>query len=74
MCGRYNLRTPTQQLVEFFDAVLAPGVDLAPRYNIAPTQPVAAIRQTERGRELSMTPVGADSRLGGRSEDRQPDD
>jgi putative SOS response-associated peptidase YedK len=52
MCGRFNLRTPTQQLVEFFDLVLAP--DLMPRYNIAPTQPVAAIRQTIRSRELSL--------------------
>lgn len=42
MCGRFTLRTPqTQLLVEF-------GVDalplLAPRFNIAPTQPILAIR------------------------------
>ncbi|HUG93913.1 MAG TPA: SOS response-associated peptidase [Planctomycetaceae bacterium] len=56
MCGRYNLRTPTQQLVEFFDLALAP--ELEPRYNIAPTQPVAAIRRTARGRELSLVRWG----------------
>jgi putative SOS response-associated peptidase YedK len=70
MCGRYNLRTPTAQLVEFFDLVLAP--DLTPRYNIAPTQPVPAIRRTGRGRELSLLhwglipPWADDPRIGSR--------
>lgn len=55
MCGRFNLRTPTHQLVEIFDLVRVPdAADLAPRYNIAPTQPVAAIRQTDLGRELAL--------------------
>jgi len=42
MCGRYNLRTPASELVEFFE-LHAPPV-WTPRYNIAPTQSVLAIR------------------------------
>jgi len=42
MCGRFTLRTPTKAIVEAFGLADAP--DLQPRYNIAPTQQVAAIR------------------------------
>jgi len=42
MCGRFTLRAPAHELAAAF------GVDaranLAPRYNIAPTQPVAVVR------------------------------
>ena len=49
MCGRFSLFTPTPVLAEVFDL---PGFpELAPRYNIAPTQPVAAVRSGEAGRE-----------------------
>lgn len=52
MCGRFALMTPTEALVKLFDvpetavATLPPAV---PRYNIAPTQPIAAIRLNENG-------------------------
>jgi putative SOS response-associated peptidase YedK len=52
MCGRFALMTPTEMLVKLFDVPetavesLPPSV---PRYNIAPTQPVAAIRLNENG-------------------------
>ncbi|MCB8940821.1 MAG: SOS response-associated peptidase [Ardenticatenaceae bacterium] len=52
MCGRFALMTPTEQLALLFDlpetavAALPPSV---PRYNIAPTQPVAAIRLDTNG-------------------------
>ncbi|MBK8900866.1 MAG: SOS response-associated peptidase [Anaerolineaceae bacterium] len=52
MCGRFALMTSTEQLAMLFDvpetavAALPPSV---PRYNIAPTQPVAAIRLGENG-------------------------
>lgn len=54
MCGRFTLRTPTKEIVEAFGLAEAPG--LKPRYNIAPTQQVAAIRlNTETGtRQLSL--------------------
>jgi putative SOS response-associated peptidase YedK len=50
MCGRFSLFTPTPVLAEAFDLAGLP--ELAPRYNIAPTQPVAAVRAGAAGREL----------------------
>jgi putative SOS response-associated peptidase YedK len=49
MCGRFTLRTTRKELADFF-GVLFP--DLPPRYNIAPTQEVPAIRAAAAGREL----------------------
>jgi putative SOS response-associated peptidase YedK len=42
MCGRFTLTDPDQDLVVQFNLPSIP--DLQPRYNIAPTQPVAAVR------------------------------
>lgn len=53
MCGRFTLRTPTPVLMETFR--LSAGIDLEPRYNVAPTQDVAVVRHDPRGRhELSL--------------------
>ena len=54
MCGRFTLRTPTQEIVKAFGLLDTP--DLKPRYNIAPTQQIAAMRlDPESGtRKLSM--------------------
>ncbi len=55
MCGRYKLSRRKQLVEEYFDT--DSGVeDWVPRYNIAPTQPVAVIRQNpkEPVRELSL--------------------
>jgi putative SOS response-associated peptidase YedK len=55
MCGRYRLSRRQQVVAEYFDAV--PGEDeWNPRYNIAPTQPVAVVRQNPNKpiRELSL--------------------
>ena len=52
MCGRFTLATPGQTIAEAFELGAAP--ELEPRYNIAPTQPVAAIRAAGAGRELVM--------------------
>jgi putative SOS response-associated peptidase YedK len=54
MCGRFTLRTPAKELAEIFR--LADVPDLRPRYNIAPTQPVAAVRLVPKDghRELVM--------------------
>jgi putative SOS response-associated peptidase YedK len=43
MCGRYSLTTPVEGLRQLFDFPERPN--LAPRYNIAPTQSVAAVRR-----------------------------
>jgi putative SOS response-associated peptidase YedK len=52
MCGRFTLITPTRELASLFDLDTVP--DLAPRYNIAPTQPVAVVRAGGVGRELVL--------------------
>ncbi len=53
MCGRFYLKSPPAEVASLF------GVDVRdnfpPRYNICPTQPVAAIRQNEmRQREYRL--------------------
>jgi putative SOS response-associated peptidase YedK len=54
MCGRYKLSRRKQVVEEYFDAVSSEE-DWAPRFNVAPTQPVAVIRQNPKEplRELS---------------------
>src|SRR6187431_3035475 len=43
MCGRYKLSTPGDELWEHFD-LHGEQLPLVPRFNIAPTQPIAVIR------------------------------
>ena len=51
MCGRYTLTTPLEGIRAAFE--VEAGLNLMPRYNIAPTQEVVAIRSAaEGGREL----------------------
>jgi putative SOS response-associated peptidase YedK len=51
MCGRFVLTSSGQELAEAFGV---PAPDLfTPRYNIAPTQEVFAVRAGESGRELA---------------------
>jgi putative SOS response-associated peptidase YedK len=52
MCGRFTLRTPARDLVEIFELLREP--ELSPRYNIAPTQNVAVVRQDGKSRQLSL--------------------
>lgn len=77
MCGRFTLRTSPAVLAEVFELLREP--ELTPRYNIAPTQPVAVIRGAGSGRELTMMhwglvpswekdPSGAARRINARSE------
>jgi putative SOS response-associated peptidase YedK len=58
VCGRFTLRTPADRLGELFDLDDIPALE--PRYNIAPTQPVAIIRTAEMSgrRELTMARWG----------------
>jgi putative SOS response-associated peptidase YedK len=54
MCGRFTLTVSGRVLAELFDV---PEIDdLAPRYNIAPTQQVLIARVATDG-ELELTPV-----------------
>lgn len=48
MCGRYFLHSSADRLTRLFGEMPMPR--LAPRYNIAPTQPVPIVRQAANGR------------------------
>ncbi len=52
MCGRFTLAVPGEQVAAQFQLAAPP--ELAARYNIAPTQQVAAVRAAEGGRELAL--------------------
>lgn len=51
MCGRYTLRSSIEKLAEALE-VASIKTDVRARYNIAPTQDVAAVRANENSREL----------------------
>jgi putative SOS response-associated peptidase YedK len=52
MCGRFTLHASPQELRECFALDETPG--FAASYNIAPSQPVAAVRVTARQREMAL--------------------
>ena len=50
MCGRYTLTDPDPRLLRFrFGLTEAARIEQEPRYNVAPTDPVLAIRLNELG-------------------------
>lgn len=54
MCGRYTITTPVEALRELF-GFEGPGVNLRPRWNVAPTQEAPVVRLGSDGRrELAM--------------------
>lgn len=53
MCGRFNLFASAEEIAALFDLSQTP--QLAPRYNIAPTQPVAAVRVNPHTRAREWT-------------------
>jgi putative SOS response-associated peptidase YedK len=53
MCGRFTLVASPDEVAELFQVVRGLLEDDGPRFNIAPTQNVLTIRQTEAGREPS---------------------
>jgi putative SOS response-associated peptidase YedK len=54
MCGRFTLRTPATQQLLFDLGVDDVPDDLRPRYNIAPTQSIAVVRQLEDGPQFDL--------------------
>ncbi|MEZ5332406.1 MAG: SOS response-associated peptidase [Thermoanaerobaculia bacterium] len=70
VCGRYSLTTPRDVLVDLFDLADAEAVEA--RYNIAPTQEAAVVRESEGRRTLEalrwgLVPSWADDpSIGGR--------
>lgn len=57
MCGRFALAADAQAIAKAFGLTSVP--ELSPRYNIAPSQPVAVVRASDRGeRELAIVQWG----------------
>jgi len=52
MCGRFAFYSPHEAVTRLFGVASAPGIE--PRYNIAPTQYIAAVRETGGPREVAM--------------------
>jgi putative SOS response-associated peptidase YedK len=52
MCGRFALTAPASVIAEIFQIDVLP--DMLPRYNIAPSQSIAAIVHTDGIRQLRM--------------------
>jgi putative SOS response-associated peptidase YedK len=48
MCGRFTITAPPDAMRMLFEYEEQPN--LAPRFNVAPTQPVAVVRRAENGR------------------------
>lgn len=63
MCSRYSLTSPPQAVRAYFR--YDNEAEFPPRYNIAPSQPVAIVRNnTQGGREIGAGALGARSGLG----------
>jgi putative SOS response-associated peptidase YedK len=52
MCGRFAQRTDPKRVAKWFGVEEVP--ELEPRYNIAPTQEILGVRETEDGREVAF--------------------
>lgn len=52
MCGRFTLRTPAKDLAAHFGLPDAPH--LGPRYNVAPTQPIATVLTLTGDRQFRL--------------------
>jgi len=65
MCGRYNLITDAEALLDFFEIeqTLLDASELKPRYNISPSQSVPIVRDIGNGRELAIARWGLGSTL-----------
>jgi putative SOS response-associated peptidase YedK len=60
MCGRFSLTLPVEAMGRLFGFDPGEAPEMAPRYNIAPSQPVAAIRRRgdSKARELALLQWG----------------
>lgn len=56
MCGRYALTSSPAVIAERFQLLWTPHI--APHYNIAPSQMIPVVRETEHGRELTFLKWG----------------
>ena len=51
MCGRYTVHADVKELIERFKLMLIEA-QVEPRYNIAPTQDIPVVLETDQGRVL----------------------
>jgi putative SOS response-associated peptidase YedK len=58
MCGRFTLRVPMTLLVDQFHVKIGTDQQLPLRFNVAPTQDIPIVRQTDAGRELAIVRWG----------------
>jgi putative SOS response-associated peptidase YedK len=56
MCGRYSLTSPPEVIKERFKLFWSP--EISAHYNIAPSQMIPVVRDTEKGRELALLKWG----------------
>ncbi len=54
MCGRFVSVADKKKIEKEFNIEIADGNPVAPRYNIAPTQTIAAITEIKNARELAL--------------------
>jgi putative SOS response-associated peptidase YedK len=52
MCGRFTITHPNEALAALFDALAGNDLPPVPRFNICPTQPVAAVVSTDGQRRM----------------------
>ena len=55
MCARYTLAVPDDEFQEHFELLIPPG--LSPRFNIAPSQPVAVVGLKADGSARGLVPM-----------------
>jgi len=58
MCGRFTLHTPESRIREAFHLEHTEPLGLAPRFNIAPSQDIPVVRDTETGPEMVLARWG----------------
>ena len=58
MCGRFTLHTPEDQIREAFNLDHTEPLGLNPCYNVAPSQQIPVIRDTESSREMVFAQWG----------------
>jgi putative SOS response-associated peptidase YedK len=58
MCGRFTLRVPMTVLIDQFQLEIGTDHQLPLRFNVAPTQAIPIVRQTDDGRELAIVRWG----------------
>jgi putative SOS response-associated peptidase YedK len=58
MCGRFSLHTPESRIREAFNLEQIEQLGLNPRFNIAPSQDIPIVRDTDTGPEMTLARWG----------------